>query len=115
MVIQESAPLASGLACCSAAVGQAQRARALGLDKESENVPEYRIQAAGNYEIGAAWKKVSKADWPYLSVTLDETPSNSRPELGNPAAHCQPRIPLANYNHVRRWYRQFCGPRHVRS
>ena len=41
-------------------------------DKESENAPDYRIQAAGNYEIGAAWKKVSKADRPYLSVTLDD-------------------------------------------
>ena len=41
-------------------------------DKESENAPDYRIQAAGNYEIGAAWKKVSKAERPYLSVTLDD-------------------------------------------
>ena len=40
-------------------------------DKESENAPDYRI-VAGNYEIGAAWKKVSKADRPYLSVTLDD-------------------------------------------
>ena len=41
-------------------------------DKESENAPDYRVQASGNYEIGAAWKKVSKADRPYLSVTLDD-------------------------------------------
>ncbi len=41
-------------------------------DKESENAPDYRIQASGNYEIGAAWKKLSKADRPYLSVTLDD-------------------------------------------
>jgi uncharacterized protein (DUF736 family) len=41
-------------------------------EKESENAPDYRIQAAGGYEIGAAWKKVSKADRPYLSVTLDD-------------------------------------------
>ncbi len=41
-------------------------------DKESENAPDYRIQAAGSFEIGAAWKKVSKADRPYLSVTLDD-------------------------------------------
>ena len=41
-------------------------------DKESENAPDYRILAAGNYEIGAAWKKVSKAERPYLSATLDD-------------------------------------------
>jgi uncharacterized protein (DUF736 family) len=39
--------------------------------KESENAPDYRI-VAGTYEIGAAWKKVSKADRPYLSATLDD-------------------------------------------
>ncbi|QFZ85024.1 DUF736 family protein [Variovorax paradoxus] len=41
-------------------------------DKESENSPDYRIVAGTGYEIGAAWKKVSKADRPYLSVTLDD-------------------------------------------
>jgi uncharacterized protein (DUF736 family) len=41
-------------------------------NKESENAPDYRIQAGGNYDIGAAWKKMSKADKPYLSVTLDD-------------------------------------------
>jgi uncharacterized protein (DUF736 family) len=40
-------------------------------NKESENAPDYRI-VAGTYEIGAAWKKVSKADRPYLSATLDD-------------------------------------------
>jgi uncharacterized protein (DUF736 family) len=40
-------------------------------DKQGENAPDYRI-VAGNYEIGAAWKKVSKADRPYLSATLDD-------------------------------------------
>ncbi len=41
-------------------------------DKESENAPDYRI-VAGNFEIGAAWKKVSRAtERPYLSVTLDD-------------------------------------------
>ena len=30
-------------------------------DKQGENAPDYRI-VAGNYEIGAAWKKISKAD-----------------------------------------------------
>ena len=38
---------------------------------ESENAPDYRI-VAGNFEIGAAWKKISKAERPYLSVTLDD-------------------------------------------
>lgn len=39
--------------------------------KDSENAPDYRI-VAGTHEIGAAWKKVSKAERPYLSVTLDD-------------------------------------------
>ena len=39
--------------------------------KDSENAPDYRI-VAGNFEIGAAWKKVSRAERPYLSVTLDD-------------------------------------------
>ena len=41
-------------------------------DKGSENAPDYRIVAGNGLEIGAAWKKVSKADRPYLSVTLDD-------------------------------------------
>jgi len=40
-------------------------------DKPAENAPDYRI-VAGNFEIGAAWKKLSKADRPYLSATLDD-------------------------------------------
>ena len=41
-------------------------------DKESENAPDYRI-VAGNFEIGAAWKRISRtAERPYLSVTLDD-------------------------------------------
>jgi uncharacterized protein (DUF736 family) len=41
-------------------------------EKESENAPDYRI-VAGNFEIGAAWKKISRtAERPYLSVTLDD-------------------------------------------
>ena len=39
--------------------------------KESENAPDYRV-VAGNFEIGAAWRKISKADRRYLSVTLDD-------------------------------------------
>lgn len=41
-------------------------------DKGSENAPDYRIQAANGLEVGAAWKKVSQAERPYLSVTLDD-------------------------------------------
>ena len=41
-------------------------------DKGSENAPDYRIVAGNGLEIGAAWKKISKADRPYLSVTLDD-------------------------------------------
>ena len=41
-------------------------------NKESENAPDYRIVAGNGLEIGAAWKKISKADRPYLSVTLDD-------------------------------------------
>jgi len=40
-------------------------------DKDSENAPDYRI-VAGNFEIGAAWKKISRTERPYLSVTLDD-------------------------------------------
>ena len=41
-------------------------------DKGSDNAPDYRIVAGNSLEIGAAWKKISKADRPYLSVTLDD-------------------------------------------
>ncbi|MEF9388415.1 DUF736 domain-containing protein [Ralstonia solanacearum species complex bacterium KE056] len=41
-------------------------------EKESDNAPDFRVQAAGGYDIGAAWKKVSKAERPYVSVTLDD-------------------------------------------
>ncbi|KAF1042524.1 DUF736 domain-containing protein [Xylophilus sp.] len=41
-------------------------------DKGSEHAPDFRIVAGNGLEIGAAWKKVSKADRPYLSVTLDD-------------------------------------------
>ena len=41
-------------------------------EKESENAPDFRVQATGGYDIGAAWKKVSKAERPYVSVTLDD-------------------------------------------
>ena len=38
---------------------------------DSENAPDFRVQAAG-HDIGAAWKKFSKAERPYVSVTLDD-------------------------------------------
>jgi len=41
-------------------------------EKASENAPDYRLQVVGGAEIGAAWKKTSQADRPYLSVTLDD-------------------------------------------
>lgn len=41
-------------------------------DKTSENAPDYRLQVVGGAEIGAAWKKTSQADRPYLSVSLDD-------------------------------------------
>lgn len=41
-------------------------------EKDRENAPDYRILAGTGYEIGAAWKKMSRAEKPYLSVTLDD-------------------------------------------
>jgi uncharacterized protein (DUF736 family) len=41
------------------------------IPKESENAPDYRI-VAGTVEVGAAWKKISKANRPYLSVVLED-------------------------------------------
>ena len=38
---------------------------------DNEHAPDYRLQAGG-LEVGAAWKKVSKAERPYISVTLDD-------------------------------------------
>jgi uncharacterized protein (DUF736 family) len=41
-------------------------------DKTKENAPDFRI-LAGNYEIGAAWKKTAQnSQREYLSVTLDD-------------------------------------------
>lgn len=42
-------------------------------DKSSANAPDYRTLATGGYEIGAAWKKLSQSDRPYLSVSLDDS------------------------------------------
>jgi len=43
-------------------------------DKSSPNAPDYRILAASGYEIGAAWRKLSQSDRPYLSVSQDDPP-----------------------------------------
>ncbi len=48
------------------------KVRIAASDKASENAPDYRVIAGNGLEIGAAWKKVSKAERPYLSVTLDD-------------------------------------------
>ena len=40
-------------------------------DKESENAPDFRIQTPAG-EIGAGWKKISKAERAYISVALDD-------------------------------------------
>jgi uncharacterized protein (DUF736 family) len=40
-------------------------------EKTSDNAPDYRVYA-GNFELGAAWKKTSRAERPYLSVTLGD-------------------------------------------
>ncbi|MCZ7559659.1 MAG: DUF736 domain-containing protein [Burkholderiaceae bacterium] len=37
----------------------------------SENAPDFRLQAAG-HDIGAAWKKTSETGREYLSVTFDD-------------------------------------------
>ena len=48
------------------------KVRLVPSDKASENSPDYRVVAGNGLEIGAAWKKLSKAERPYLSVTLDD-------------------------------------------
>lgn len=48
------------------------KVKIVATDKESAKAPDFRI-LAGNFEIGAAWKKVANStDRPYLSVTLDD-------------------------------------------
>ncbi|AYN20078.1 DUF736 domain-containing protein [Alcaligenes aquatilis] len=41
------------------------------VDKDNDKAPDYRL-LAGTYELGAAWKKISNNDRPYLSVTIDD-------------------------------------------
>jgi uncharacterized protein (DUF736 family) len=47
------------------------KAKIVPAEKESGNAPDFRV-FAGSHEIGAAWKKTSKANRPYLSVTFDD-------------------------------------------
>jgi len=45
------------------------------VEKGGKKGPDYRIVedgAAGTVELGAAWKRTSKADKEFLSVTLDD-------------------------------------------
>ena len=50
-------------------------------EKETDKTPDFRVMAAG-VEIGAAWKKTSRAKRDYLSVTLDD-PSFAAPVYAN--------------------------------
>ena len=47
------------------------KTKLVAAEKKSENAPDFRL-LAGTLEIGAAWKKTSHANRPYLSVTLDD-------------------------------------------
>ncbi|MEI7063647.1 MULTISPECIES: DUF736 domain-containing protein [Dickeya] len=48
------------------------KVRFIPCDKSSDHAPDFRIQTLGGYDIGAAWRKISQAERPYLSVTLDD-------------------------------------------
>lgn len=48
------------------------KAKFIPNDRSGENAPDFRIQTANGLEVGAAWRKVSQAKRPYLSVTLDD-------------------------------------------
>ena len=47
------------------------KARFSPLEATSNGGPDFRI-FAGNVEIGAAWKRMSQQDRPYISVKLDD-------------------------------------------
>jgi len=51
------------------------------IAKDSDKAPDYRV-LAGAMEIGAAWKRQTAANKPYLSVKLDDpslpAPVNAR-------------------------------------
>ncbi|MDK7587438.1 DUF736 domain-containing protein [Alcaligenes faecalis subsp. phenolicus] len=41
------------------------------VESDNDKAPDFRVMA-GTFELGAAWKKVSQNERPYLSVTLDD-------------------------------------------
>lgn len=41
------------------------------VENENDKAPDFRI-FSGQTEFGAAWKKISREDHPYLSVKLDD-------------------------------------------
>lgn len=47
------------------------KAKFIPIDAPSNGGPDFRI-FAGNVEIGAAWKKLSQQDRPYISAKLDD-------------------------------------------
>jgi len=53
------------------------KVKIVAVPKDCDNAPDYRV-LAGTLEIGAAWKRQSAANKPYLSVKLDD-PSFARP------------------------------------
>ena len=53
------------------------KVKIVAVPKDCDNAPDCRV-LAGTLEIGAAWKRQSAANKPYLSVKLDD-PSFARP------------------------------------
>jgi uncharacterized protein (DUF736 family) len=53
------------------------KVKIVAVPKNGDNAPDYRV-LAGSMEIGAAWKRQSAADKPYVSVKLDD-PSFAAP------------------------------------
>lgn len=47
------------------------------VEKDHDKAPDYRVCVGGD-EVGAAWKKVSRGERPYLVLKLDD-PSFSAP------------------------------------
>ena len=56
------------------------KVKILPAEKDQESAPDYRV-LAGSMEIGAAWKRQSAGNKPYLSVKLDD-PSFASPVNG---------------------------------
>lgn len=48
------------------------KAKLVRIENPSEKGPHFRIFAAANVELGAAWQKVSNEGRDYLSVKLDD-------------------------------------------